>query len=171
MIPPLEKTITGKNLLLYLFIFLINKKNRQVVIDNELCRLEILDTAGQEEFLALREQWIRESDAFLIVYSITSRSSFDNLNSFFDQVERVKDSDYVPIILVGNKVDLENKREVSKEEAQIFAVERQVQYFETSAKTRINVEEAFFQIVRLARSGKLIKTKKFYFIGRGIENF
>merc|ERR1712188_139359 len=76
---------------------------KQVTIDDETCLLDILDTAGQEEYSAMRDQYMRTGQGFLIVYSITSRSSFDEVAQFRDQILRVKDADKVPIVIVGNK--------------------------------------------------------------------
>ena len=73
----------------------------------------MLDTAGQEEYQAMREQYMRTGEGFLLVYSITSRQSFDEIMTFQQQILRVKDKDYFPIILVGNKCDLDGDREVS----------------------------------------------------------
>src|SRR3989338_2587089 len=85
----------------------------QVVIDMESCLLEILDTAGHEEFTTLRDQWIRRCEGFLIVYSIICRYSFERVGRFRDRVLHVKGADFIPMMLVGNKCDLKNQREVS----------------------------------------------------------
>ena len=76
--------------------------------------LDVLDTAGQEEYSAMREQYMRTGEGFLLVYSITSRQSFEEILTFQQQILRVKDRDYFPIIIVGNKCDLDMEREVSK---------------------------------------------------------
>ena len=75
----------------------------------------MLDTAGQEEYSAMREQYMRSGEGFLLVYSITSRQSFEEILAFQMQILRVKDKDYFPVIVVGNKCDLEAERKVSKE--------------------------------------------------------
>ena len=75
--------------------------------------MDVLDTAGQEEYSAMREQYMRTGEGFLLVYSITSEQSFEEIKTFQQQILRVKDKDYFPIILVGNKADLETEREVS----------------------------------------------------------
>jgi len=86
---------------------------KQCVIDDEVALLDVLDTAGQEEYSAMREQYMRTGEGFLLVYSITSRQSFEEIQLFQQQILRVKDKDYFPIIVVGNKCDLESEREVS----------------------------------------------------------
>lgn len=88
---------------------------KQCVIDEEVALLDVLDTAGQEEYSAMREQYMRTGEGFLLVYSITSRQSFEEIMTFSQQILRVKDKDYFPIIVVGNKCDLDGERQVSKQ--------------------------------------------------------
>ena len=88
---------------------------KQCVIDDEVALLDVLDTAGQEEYSAMREQYMRTGEGFLLVYSITSRQSFEEIQVFQQQILRVKDKDYFPIIIVGNKCDLDSEREVSRQ--------------------------------------------------------
>ncbi|KAN0035722.1 hypothetical protein ACTA71_005010 [Dictyostelium dimigraforme] len=115
----------------------------------EAVLLDILDTAGQEEYSAMRDQYVRTGDCFMIVFSVDSRSSFEEVLQLKQHIERVKDRDGdVPIIIVGNKVDLESRRQVSRVEADQLARSCRVPYIETSAKTRFNIEEAFFTLVR-----------------------
>jgi len=124
---------------------------KQVTIDDETCLLDILDTAGQEEYSAMRDQYMRTGQGFLCVFAITSRSSFEEISSFREQILRVKDADRVPMVVVGNKSDLESERQVSKAEGQDLAKNFNCPFMETSAKTRINVEESFFELVREIR--------------------
>mmetsp|Transcript_66277 Transcript_66277/g.205215 ORF Transcript_66277/g.205215 Transcript_66277/m.205215 type:complete len:191 (+) Transcript_66277:39-611(+) len=124
---------------------------KQVVIDEETCLLDILDTAGQEEFSAMRDQYMRTGQGFLLVYQITQMSSFEEIVKFRNQILRVKDADQVPMILVGNKADLEADRDVSTDEGKALAKSFDVPFLETSAKTRMNVEIAFFDVVREVR--------------------
>lgn len=72
----------------------------------------MLDTAGQEEYSAMREQYMRTGEGFLLVYSITSRESFEEITTFQQQILRVKDKDSFPMVVVGNKCDLEHERKV-----------------------------------------------------------
>jgi GTPase KRas len=99
----------------------------------------------------MREQYMRTGEGFLLVYSITSRQSFEEIQTFEQQILRVKDKDYFPIILVGNKCDLEGERAVSKEEGQALARQFNCRFIETSAKSRVNVDNAFFDLVREIR--------------------
>ncbi|CAG8671759.1 10924_t:CDS:2, partial [Ambispora leptoticha] len=127
---------------------------KQVVIDDQPCVLEVLDTAGQEEYTALRDQWIRDGEGFLLVYSISSRSTFERVQRFRDQINRVKDSDSVPLMLVGNKCDKITEREVSREEGMNMARHLGCEFIESSAKTCVNVERAFYTVVRMIRAGR-----------------
>ncbi|KAI7557306.1 Ras-like, partial [Hortaea werneckii] len=124
---------------------------KQCVIDDEVALLDVLDTAGQEEYSAMREQYMRTGEGFLLVYSMTSRQSFEEIITFQQQILRVKDRDYFPIIVVGNKCDLESEREVSTEEGKELARSFGCKFIETSAKSRINVDNAFYDIVREIR--------------------
>jgi len=126
---------------------------KQVTIDDETCLLDILDTAGQEEYSAMRDQYMRTGQGFLLIYAITSRSSFDEVNNFKDQIGRVKDKAKVPMILIGNKCDLESERQVTTSEGQTLGSKFGCPFHETSAKTRINVEESFYTLVREIKKG------------------
>ena len=86
-------------------------------------------------------------EGFLIVFAINSRDSFDEV-TIRDQVLRVKDADKVPMVICGNKCDLDNEREVSKTEGEDLAKSFGVPFFECSALSRINIEESFYQLVR-----------------------
>ncbi|KAF9187407.1 Ras GTPase [Mortierella polycephala] len=124
---------------------------KQCVIDEEVALLDVLDTAGQEEYSAMREQYMRTGEGFLLVYSITSRNSFEEISTFYQQILRVKDKDFFPIILVANKCDLEHERQVSTHEGRELAKQFGSRLIETSAKQRINVDEAFYNLVREIR--------------------
>ncbi|PVH86228.1 hypothetical protein DL98DRAFT_393209, partial [Cadophora sp. DSE1049] len=140
---------------------------KQVVIDGKACMLEVLDTAGQEEYTALRDQWIRDGEAFLLVYSISSRESFIRINKFHAQVQRVKESSGLnlaypgsplssiaarlheaPVLMVGNKCDRVTEREVSTQEGHALARELGCDFVESSAKNCVNIEKAFYDLVR-----------------------
>jgi Ras-related protein R-Ras2 len=114
-----------------------------------------LDTAGQEEFSAMREQYMRSGEGFLLVFSVTERSSFEEIYKFHRQILRVKDRDEFPMLMVGNKVDLEHQRVVWQEEAQQLARQLKVPYIECSAKMRMNVDNAFYELVRVVRKFQL----------------
>ena len=146
---------------------------KQVQIDNQSCMLEVLDTAGQEEYTALRDQWIRDGEGFVLVYSISSRASFQRIQKFHHQIQRVKESAAAgsptfpgsplsqtlgsislgpaPVMLVGNKCDRVTEREVSTQEGSALAKSLNCDFVEASAKNCINVEKAFYDVVRQLR--------------------
>lgn len=133
------------------------------MIDDEVALLDVLDTAGQDEYSAMREQYMRTGEGFLLVYSITSRSSYEEILTFQQQILRVKDKDYFPIIVVANKCDLEAERQVTqqgmiyhrnaltKSEGRDLAKSFGCRYIEASAKQRVNVDESFYNLVREIR--------------------
>lgn len=133
---------------------------KQCVIDDKVAHLDILDTAGQEEFSAMREQYMRTGEGFVLVFSVTDRSSFDEIPKFNSQILRVKDKEEFPMVLVGNKCDLEGERTVSTAEAQEVARNMKLPYLEASAKTRINVDLAFFDLVRAIRTAQFVPEKE-----------
>ena len=121
-------------------------------VNNQDIILNILDTAGQEEFYALRDQYMRSGDGYIIVFSITSVTSFLEVNAIKEQLNMVLDTDnntLIPIILVGNKCDLEEYRQVQSSDAQRLADEWRVKYFETSAKNKTNINRIFEELVYL----------------------
>lgn len=94
---------------------------------------------------------MRTGEGFLCVYAINSRTSFEEISQFYQQILRVKDKDYFPIIIVANKCDLENERQVSTQEGRDLAKQFGCKFIETSAKSKYNVDEAFFSLVREIR--------------------
>ncbi|KAF9821842.1 hypothetical protein IEO21_00272 [Rhodonia placenta] len=123
---------------------------KQLVVDKRMCFVEVIDTAGQEEYATLRDQWVREGQGFILVYSIASRATFDRLDVFRQAMLKVKRQKPV-FMLVGNKCDKQYEREVSREEGAALARTFGCDFLETSAKTAINVERLFVDLVRLLR--------------------
>ncbi|KAJ7777073.1 ras protein [Mycena metata] len=125
---------------------------KQFIVDNRMCFVELIDTAGQDEYTTLQEQWIREGQGFALVYSIASRSTFDRLEVFYQSMQRLKGN---PVfMLVGNKCDKTSEREVSKDEGAALARQFGCEFIETSAKTAQNVERAFTNLVRELRRAR-----------------
>lgn len=102
----------------------------------------------------MRDQYMRTGEGFLCVYAITSRPSFEEIHPFREQILRVKDADAVPMVLVGNKCDLDNDRQVTYNEGAEVGKQYGIPFLESSAKTRIRVEEAFYTLVRQIRGFK-----------------
>jgi GTPase KRas protein len=110
--------------------------------------LDILDTAGQEEYNAMRDQYLRQGQGFLMVYSIDNLESFKKLKTLHNQMLRVKDEPSFPVVIVGNKSDLEELRDVQFSDGQAFARSINAPFIETSAKNRINISEPYIELVR-----------------------
>ncbi|OLY85632.1 Ras-like protein rasC [Smittium mucronatum] len=121
---------------------------KECIINGQKIYLDILDTAGQEEYRSLLKQYIKYGQGFMIVFSVTSKSSFEEAKQFREQIFNAKHKKAFPIILVGNKTDLKKDRVVSKADAAALAKTWKVPYFETSAKDRINVDQSFYGLVK-----------------------
>jgi len=123
---------------------------KQVEIASKACVLDIMDTAGQEEYSALRDQYMKTGQGFVLVYSIPSRASFETAAKLRTHIARIKeDFTDIPLVLVGNKVDLEEERAVSYEEGKALADKWNAGFIEASAKTNKHVNEIFHELVRL----------------------
>ena len=123
------------------------------ISDNEKKKtisLKIWDTAGQERFRAVATQYIKSCDGLLIVYAINDRKSFEKIDDWLKEVEEKKNTNSnVPLVLIGNKIDLENEREVSFQEGEKLAQIYNMEFFECSAKDKINVNECFNCLIEL----------------------
>uniref|UniRef100_A0A8V0Y9R6 RAP1B, member of RAS onco family n=1 Tax=Gallus gallus TaxID=9031 RepID=A0A8V0Y9R6_CHICK len=131
----------------------IEDSYRKVSVTTLLC-LRNLNTSDcrrccQEQFTAMRDLYMKNGQGFALVYSITAQSTFNDLQDLREQILRVKDTDDVPMILVGNKCDLEDERVVGKEQGQNLARQwNNCAFLESSAKSKINVNEIFYDLVR-----------------------
>ena len=96
----------------------------------------------------MQDQWLREGDAFLLVYSITNATTFDEIKMMREKILRTKDAEDIPIVVAGNKCDLEDERQVHFDEGKSFCKSINVPFYETSAKERINDEECFIECWR-----------------------
>ncbi|XP_008671601.1 ras-related protein RABE1c [Zea mays] len=126
----------------------IDFKIRTVELDGKRVKLQIWDTAGQERFRTITTAYYRGAMGILLVYDVTDESSFNNIRNWIRNIEQHA-SDNVNKILVGNKADMdESKRAVPTSRGQALADEYGIKFFETSAKTNLNVEQVFFSIAR-----------------------
>ncbi len=128
-----------------------------IEVDGQQYILEILDTAGTESFSAMRDLYIKNGHVFILVYSIVSKSTFDEILRFHEEIVRVKNTDKIPIILVGSKCDLRDKRQVTVEQGEELAQKMHAVFIEADAKTNVNVDPLFYTAVREALKYNNIK--------------
>jgi len=117
-------------------------------IEGQPVKLQIWDTCGQESFRSITRSYYRGAQGVLLVYDVTNRETFKHLDSWFEECTQSGDEN-VTLVLVGNKCDLESKREVSYEEGKKFADDHNILFIEASAKTAFNVEEAFIKTSKI----------------------
>jgi len=121
--------------------------------------LQIWDTAGQERFKNIQASYYKGGNGILVVYDITNRESFSNLNSWLIEIEKNGNKDVFKL-LIGNKNDLENERKITYDEGKEFASINGMEFFETSAKTAYKVQEAFETLTRkIMRKDKNLSKK------------
>ena len=118
---------------------------RMITIDGKQIKLQIWDTAGQERFRSLIPSYIRDSTVAVVVYDITNSNSFNQTSKWIDDVRTERGNDVI-IMLVGNKTDLQDKRQVTTEEGEKKAKELDVMFIETSAKSGYNVKQLFRRV-------------------------
>ena len=116
--------------------------SKNVNINGNTIRLLLYDTAGQEKFKSLIPMYIRDANIILVVYDITNKDSFTHTEHWVNETKDLKREDAI-FVLVGNKIDLENNRVVSKKEAEDFATEKGFLFYEVSAKTGEQIEDLF----------------------------
>ena len=117
--------------------------------DGSVVNCLIYDTGGQEKFKYINSQYYRKANAILLLYDITKKDSFDEINNYYSKEIRERCNKNIPVVLIGNKLDLENEREVSQEEAIILAKQENYVFRETSCKTNQNVANAFEALIEL----------------------
>jgi Ras-related protein Rab-6A len=143
----------GKTCIINRFVYDSFDKNYQATIgidflsktmylEDRTVRLQLWDTAGQERFRSLIPSYIRDSSIAVVVYDTTSRTSFLNSSKWIDDIRSERGDDVI-IMLVGNKTDLGDRRQVSVEEGEVKASEEKILFIETSAKAGFNVKQLF----------------------------
>ncbi|KAI0405515.1 ras family-domain-containing protein [Xylaria palmicola] len=120
----------------------------QLTVDQRQVVLEIMDTAGTDQFVAMRDLYMKTGQGFLLVFSITSTSSLDEIAGLRDEIIRIKDDENVPIVICGNKADLEEYRAVSRKRGFEVSQKWGAPYYETSARNKTNVDEVFVDLCR-----------------------
>ncbi|XP_074794479.1 ras-related protein Rab-13 isoform X1 [Natator depressus] len=141
----------------------IDFKIRTVEIEGKKIKLQVWDTAGQERFKTITTAYYRGAMGIILVYDITDEKSFENIQNWMKSIKE-NASAGVERLLLGNKCDMETKRKVQRERAEKLAKEHGIRFFETSAKSSVNVEEAFNT---LAQDILLKSTKKLGKIPKG----
>ena len=119
------------------------------IINNKSYHIKLWDTAGQERFKSLTQSYFRNAEGVLLCFDITNTDSFNNLKDWIGSIKEnmERQNIFLPLIIIGNKIDMEESREINKENAEKFATENNYKYFETSAKTGENVDEAIKELV------------------------
>ncbi|XP_023811563.1 ras-related protein Rab-8B [Oryzias latipes] len=125
----------------------IDFKIRTIELDGKRVKLQIWDTAGQERFRTITTAYYRGAMGIMLVYDICNEKSFDNIKNWIRNIEEHASSDVEKMIL-GNKCDMTDRRQVSKDRGEKLAIDYRVKFLETSAKSSLNVEEAFYTMAR-----------------------
>ena len=117
-------------------------------------KFQIWDTAGQEKYMSINKNLFQRVDGIILMYDITLQASFDNLGKWINLINQLADG--IPLILIGNKIDLEDQRKISKEKGEQFANDKNIDFFESSGKTGVNVEKSFIflgeQIIKVNKN-------------------
>ena len=132
----------------------IDFKKKKVTINNKNYTVFFYDTTGQERFRSIALNIVKNADGILLMYDITERDSFKAISEWMNSIKQIKQKDF-PIILIGNKCDLEENRIISKEEGEELAKKYNIDFFETSNKEGINIEESALKLIN-----KTIEYKK-----------
>ena len=119
-------------------------QSKNVKIDNQDIHLLLYDTAGQEKFRSLIPMYTRDANIIMFVYDITRKESFNHIPDWYNDLTNVKFEDVI-LVLIANKIDLNDKREVNKEEGEKYASEKNMIFKEVSTKTGNNFPELFYQ--------------------------
>ena len=141
----------------------IDYKRKFIIRHGKKILLQICDTAGQERFRSIAKNYFKNCDGIIVVYDITKISSFENIKIWISSIKDNIDLDKIGLVIVGNKIDLENNREVDAEMRHTFEERQQIKIIETSAKNNINVNEAFIEIIdQLEKLGLGVKHQSEY---------
>ena len=160
----LGKGVVGKSSLTYRFInysaptehdpTIEDRYKSNSTIDGVLYEVEILDTAGEDDYQNMMDMWISFGEGFLLVFAINDKESFEVIKKKRERVLKGKHCDNVPLLLIGNKQDLSSEREVLYSEAKEAADSWGIEYIETSAITNFNCKEAFEKLGKKIIDGK-----------------
>ncbi|OHT08391.1 Ras-related protein Rab-15 [Tritrichomonas foetus] len=131
--------------------------SKETIINEHKVSLELWDTAGQEVFRSLVGLYTREANGAFLLFDITSKLSYDDIPKWLDFLK--ENAPTAKIVIFGNKSDISEQREVSETEIQKFVEENQFIYFEGSAKTGLNVNDAFERMAEIVLEGDITKKR------------
>lgn len=134
---------------IHLATYGIDYKSKTLTLPNKKSyKVNIYDTAGQERYQSISLNTIKNADGIILMYDITNKSSFDSISNWMKGIKEIK-GDNFPIVLIGNKCDLESTRVISKEKGEELANLYKISFFETSNKNKVNIEQSFSEIVNI----------------------
>ena len=126
----------------------VDFQSKVIIINNTKIKLKIWDTTGQERFKTLTSQYYNGADGALLIFDVTSKLSFERINFWINELKEKKKLNELGLLLIGNKIDLVNKRIIDKEEAENFAKNNNLSYYETSALKNININNIIIDIAK-----------------------
>ena len=132
----------------YLSTIGIEFKIKSLIINGKKVLLRIWDTSGQERYRSITQNFYRNANGILFIFDITKKETFDNIKIWLTDSENCEDNK-VAKMLIGNKIDLENKRKIDNETIKKFAEKKEMKYFEASAKEGINIDNIFRELAEL----------------------
>ena len=153
----------------YLATIGIDYKYRIINIENKLYKLTFYDTAGEERYKSIPKNHIKNVQGIILMYDITNKKSFDSIIDWISDVKEIKGENF-PMILVGNKIDLNESREVTEEMGYELAEKNQIEFFETSNKDGTNIQEAGLEIVYKILSETKVNNSRIERIGTANTN-
>ena len=153
----------------YLATIGIDYKYRIINIENKLYKLMFYDTVGEEKYKSIPKNHIKNVQGIILMYDITNKKSFDSIIDWISDVKEINGENF-PMILVGNKIDLNESREVTEEMGNELAEKNQIEFFETSNKDGTNIQEAGLEIVYKILSETKVNNSRIERIGTANTN-
>jgi small GTP-binding protein len=123
--------------------------SKDEIFNNKTINVKLWDTAGQERYKSLTQSYFKNAEGVIVAYDITNTESFDNLKFWINSIKANMENKniFIPVIIIGNKTDMEESREIMTEDAEKFAEENKYKYFETSAKTGEGIDKAIRDLI------------------------
>ena len=123
--------------------------SKDEIFNNKTINVKLWDTAGQERYKSLTQSYFKNAEGVIVAYDITNTESFDNLKFWINSIKTNMENKnvFIPVIIIGNKTDMEESREIMTEDAEKFAEENKYKYYETSAKTGEGVDKAIRDLI------------------------